>query len=112
MTIELTADTFLPLISRGTCLVVWYAQACERWLAFCRVFADASRRHPETLFGQIDAERESELARRCGVDRVPTTMAFRRGGLVFARAGLCGVDSIDRLVDALRTGRTGRLAHN
>ena len=86
MPIELTAETFVPTITRATCVVIWYAPSCAPWHAFARIYADASHRHPRALFAQIDAERESELAARCGVDRLPTLMAFRRGALAFSRA--------------------------
>ena len=112
MPIELTTETFAPTVAHATCLVVWYAPSCAPWRAFARVFSDASHRHPRALFAQIDAEREHALAARCGIDRLPTLMAFRRGALAFVRAGFQVADSLDLVVSALLAGRPGKLIHN
>lgn len=112
MPIELTAETFLPVIARGTCLVVWYAPWSGPWQAFSHIYAAAAQRYPSSVFAQIDAERERELAARCGIDRLPTLMAFRRGTLAFVRAGFQVADSLDLLVRALLLGKTGRFVHN
>lgn len=106
--IELNATTFGTVIARGMVLVSWYRSGWAPWQAFAPIYQAAASRHPHVTFARVDAEREHELARWCGVDELPTLMAFSDGALVLAHIGFDIAESLDSLVRRLTLARPRR----
>ena len=100
--IELNATTFETVIAQGTVLVSWYRSGWAPWQAFAPIYQEAAQRHPTVTFARVDAEREHQLARWCGVDDIPTLMAFCNGVLVLVRVGFDVAESLDLLVRRLK----------
>ena len=83
---ELGIETFPIVLARSATLVVWYQSGWEMWRVFAPVYQRASERHPDVLFGRVDANREAALARCCRIDSIPTLMGLCRGRLAYLRA--------------------------
>jgi thioredoxin-like negative regulator of GroEL len=94
MMVELTTTTFATVVTHGRVLVSWY-RCGPPWRAFAPIYQEAARRHPRVVFARVDAENEHELAARCGIECIPTLMAFRDGALLLIRAGFDVAESLD-----------------
>jgi thioredoxin 1 len=65
-------------------------------------FANASARHPDVVFGDIDVNEDRSLTADWGVEGAPELMAYRDGALVFDFPGALPEPIIDTLVEAIR----------
>jgi thioredoxin 1 len=102
-TIVLTGKTFPETVSRdGIVLVDFWAAWCSPCRAFGPVFGAAAEEHPDIVFGKVDTEAESALARSLNIMSIPTLMAFRDGLLVFSQPGALPAASLAQLIAAVR----------
>lgn len=76
------------------------------WCGPCRMFApvyeNASKAHPDIVFGKVDTEAERSLAAAAGISSIPTLMAFRDGILVFRQAGALPAAALEDVITAVR----------
>ena len=102
-TIVLTGKTFPETVSRdGIVLVDFWAAWCGPCRAFGPVFGAAAEEHPDIVFGKVDTEAESALARSLNIISIPPLMAFRDGLLVFSQPGALPAASLAQLIAAVR----------
>ncbi|MGI8947197.1 MAG: thioredoxin [Ornithinimicrobium sp.] len=98
-TVELTEQTFESTITdHDVVLVDWWADWCGPCKQFAPVYEEASRKHPEVVFGKVDTQSEQQLAGGANISSIPTIMAFREGILVFAQPGALPATALQSLI--------------
>jgi thioredoxin 1 len=100
---EVTKDNFNDTINNnGIVLMDWWAEWCGPCRSFAPVFAEASGRHDDIVFGKIDTEAQPELAAMARITSIPTIMAFRDGILIFSQPGALPGPSLEELIGKVR----------
>lgn len=102
-TVALTKDTFEQTVTGdGIVLVDFWAGWCGPCQRFAPVYEQASRNHPDIVFGKVDTEAEQDLAAAAGIFSIPTLMAFRDGILVFSQPGALPAAALQQVIGAVR----------
>lgn len=102
-TVALTEQNFAQTVQgEGIVLVDFWAAWCGPCRRFAPVFEQASKEHPDIVFGKVDTEAEPELSAAAQVSAIPTLMAFRDGALVFSQPGALPPAALAQLIDAVR----------
>ena len=103
-TLEITKDSFNDTINNNNIVLVdWWAEWCAPCRTFAPVFAEASEKHADIVFGKIDTEAEQALAAAASITSIPTLMAFREGILVFSQPGALPPQALEQVVGAVRS---------
>lgn len=118
-TIELVTETFSDIVGGADLVLVdFWGPRCRLCRAFEPVFEESSRRHPDAVFGKVDAQTHSQLAAMFRVMSLPTLVIMREGFVIYARSGTLPLEDLEDLVsqaraldmDKVRTRRAARRA--
>ncbi len=69
---------------------------------FEAVFEEASQRHPDVVFGKVDAEAHGQLAAMFRVMSLPTLVIVKEGFVIYARSGTLPLEDLEDLVGQAR----------
>jgi thioredoxin 1 len=98
-TIELTKESFSGVVSGATLVLVdFWGQRCRLCRMFEPVFEEASQRHPDAVFGKVDAETHGQLAAMFRVMSLPTLVIMKEGFVIYARSGALSREDLEDLV--------------
>ncbi|PKL13317.1 MAG: hypothetical protein CVV50_03580 [Spirochaetae bacterium HGW-Spirochaetae-6] len=83
-------------------LISFYADWGGPWQHYSKLLKQSAEDHPEAEFVQINVESNKILCAKFQVTRVPTTLFYKNGVLLFTKTGLIKrlelMDTIQRLV--------------
>ena len=100
---EITIESLPGAVEgEGIVLLDFWASWCGPCHAFAPVFEQASEQHPDIVFGNVDTEKEQQLAAAFHITSIPTLMAFRDGIVVFAQPGALAAPQLDQVITAVR----------
>lgn len=83
----------------GTVLVDFWAAWCGPCRMFAPVFEQASEKHQDIVFGKVDTEAQTELARAFGIQSIPTLMVVRDGVVLYAQPGALPAAALAELIE-------------
>lgn len=100
---EITLDNLPATVAENDIVLLdFWAAWCGPCRHFAPVFEEASRQHPDVVFGKVDTEAQQQLAGVFGIVSIPTLVAFRSGIVVFAQPGALPARALDELIGAVR----------
>lgn len=103
-TIELTKESFSDVVGGAElALVDFWGPQCRQCRTFEPVFEKASQRHPDAVFGKVDAQTHSQLAAMFRVMSLPTLVIMKEGFVIYAGSGALPLEDLEDLVDQART---------
>ena len=103
-TVELTEASFEATVTGNDIVLVdWWAEWCGPCRMFGPVFEASSEQHPDVVHGKVDTDAETTLAAAASIRSIPTLMAFREGILVFNQAGALPPQSLEQVVQAVKS---------
>lgn len=86
--IELTSENFDDVVTKSAVTVLDFSAT---WCAPCRdfhkVITEVAKQYPDIVFGQIDIEKQPELAADFNVRSVPLVIILREDVIVFQESG-------------------------
>jgi thioredoxin 1 len=100
--VTVTEQNFTSTVERGIVLLDWWAAWCGPCRIFAPIFEEASRRHPDVVFGKVDTEAQPGLAEAFEIRSIPTLMALRDGVLLAVQPGVVPGPAIDELLSLVR----------
>ena len=102
-TIDVTKETFEATVGKSDMVILdFWAPWCGPCRSFGPVFDAASDKHPDIVFGKINADEQQELAGAFNVRSIPYVMLMREKVVVFAEAGALPAEGLESLIEQAR----------
>ena len=99
-TVEVTRDTFDEIVGKGDVVLLdFWAPWCGPCRSFGPVFEAASEKHPDIVFGKVNADEQQELAGAFNVRSIPYVMVMREKIVVFAQAGALPAEGLESIIE-------------
>jgi|SRR6185295_6555971 thioredoxin 1 len=99
-TVEVTRDTFDEVVGKGDVVLLdFWAPWCGPCRSFGPVFEAASEKHPDIVFGKVNADEQQELAGAFNVRSIPYVMVMREKIVVFAQAGALPAEGLESIIE-------------
>lgn len=99
-TIELTKESFSDVVGGARLVLLdFWGPRCRLCRMFEPVFEQVSQRHPDAVFGKIDAETHSQLAAMFRIMSLPTLVIMKEGFVIYAGSGTLPLEDLEDLVD-------------
>jgi thioredoxin 1 len=99
-TVELTEENFGEVVNGpGMVLVDFWASWCGPCRMFAPVFEQAADEHQDIVFGKVDTEAQTGLARAFGISSIPTLMVVRDGVVLYAEPGALPAPALAELIE-------------
>ena len=100
---DITAEEFNDTINDNEIVLVdFWASWCGPCKQFAPTFAASSEEHPDVTYVKVDTEAQQELAAAAEIRSIPTLMAFKKGKLVFNKAGALPPAALEDLVQRVK----------
>jgi len=102
-TIDVTKDTFDEVVGKSDMVILdFWAPWCGPCRSFGPVFDAASAKHPDIVFGKINADEQQELAGAFNIRSIPYVMLMREKVIVFAQAGALPAEGLESIIGQVR----------
>lgn len=103
-TIDLTVDTIESTVKDNDIVLIdFWADWCGPCKRFAPVYEASAEANPDVVHAKVDTEAEQQLAAEFQITSIPTLMAFREGILVFNQAGALPPQSLEQVVQAVKS---------
>ena len=100
--VEIHEPEFSDIIDNNSIVLLdFWAEWCGPCKAYGPVYERVSEEFPDVIFGKIDTEAESQLAKSFDIRSIPTTIAFKDGIGVFMQPGALPEDALRDLITTL-----------
>ena len=90
----ITSSEFDSKISKGLCVVKFWADGCGPCNNYTPIFDDFASKNPKVKCFSVDALNETDISCKLGIRNVPLTIVFRDGEECDR---MVGVQTLDRL---------------
>ena len=100
--LQVTEANFEDTIKSGIVLLDFWAAWCGPCRSFAPIFEEASKRHPDIVFGKVDTEAEQGLAQAFQIRSIPTVAVFRENIMLGAIPGALPSEALDEVIEKVR----------
>ena len=102
-TVDLTKENFEETVTRNPMVIVdFWAPWCGPCRGFAPVFDAASEKHPDIVFGKVNADEQQELAAAFSIRSIPFVLLLRENVIVFAQSGALPGEGLESVIEQAR----------
>ena len=91
-------NNFDEVVSKGTCIVDFYADWCGPCKMFGPIFENVEKKHKNINFCKLNVDDDSEIAQKLGVMSIPTTIIFKDGKELRRNIGLMNETELEAFI--------------